>query len=32
MSLDYQYLRVGTQAAVFRNINQNQLYILPIPL
>nr|DAT39631.1 MAG TPA: hypothetical protein [Caudoviricetes sp.] len=32
MSLDYQYLHVGIQVAVFRNINQNQLYTLPIPL
>nr|DAN22611.1 MAG TPA_asm: hypothetical protein [Bacteriophage sp.] len=32
VNLDYQYLHAGTQVAVFQNINQNQLYILPIPL
>nr|DAX58439.1 MAG TPA: hypothetical protein [Caudoviricetes sp.] len=32
VSLDYQYLRVGIQVAVFQNINQSQLCILPIPL
>nr|DAJ24123.1 MAG TPA: hypothetical protein [Caudoviricetes sp.] len=32
VNLDYQYLHVDIQVAVFQSINQNQLYILPIPL